>query len=107
MSNQYEKGDMVRISTSTAFTDSAGTAFDPATVTIRFQSPLAKTATSFTYPTDSEIVKDNTGEYHLDIDTDIEHAAGTWRYDIKGKDGSGNSRGADEGEFEVINPKIS
>lgn len=106
MSNQYNKGDIVRISTSTPFADSAGTAFDPATVTMRFQPPRAISPTSYTYPTDSEIVKVATGSYRLDVDTDIDHAYGTWRYDIKGKDGSGVSRGAHEGEFEVIKSKI-
>lgn len=100
MSNQYDKGDRVRIST--AFTDSDGTAFDPNTVTAKYLDPSSNT-TTYVYGTDAELVKDSTGNYHVDIYVD---EIGRWHYRFEGTDSSGNEQGADENYFEVIATKF-
>lgn len=72
MANKYDLGDLVRVSV--AFTNSAGTAIDPTAVLCQYKSP-AGTTTALTYGTDVALVKDSTGNYHVDIDCDEE---GTW-----------------------------
>ena len=95
MANEYDVGDAVRVSTSTAFTDSNSTAFDPDTITAKFKNPSG-TTTPYVYGTDAERVKDATGDYHFDINVT---AAGTWYYRIEGVTSGGDKRGADEGNF--------
>jgi hypothetical protein len=56
-----ERGDLFRISV--AFTNSGGTATDPTTVTFTVVEPDSA-VTSYVYP--ATIVKDSTGNYHLD-----------------------------------------
>jgi hypothetical protein len=67
--NSYDKGDVIRLSA--VFTNSAGTAIDPAVVLFSFINP-AGTQTTYTYGTDAELVKDSTGNYHVDVDADTE-----------------------------------
>lgn len=61
--NTYQKGDLVRISF--VFKNSAGAPIDPAVVKIAVKDPAGVT-TTYTYGTDSQLVKDSTGNYHLD-----------------------------------------
>lgn len=49
---------------SVAFTDSNGSAVDPTGVVFIAQAPDG-TQTTYTYGTDAELVKDSTGNYHV------------------------------------------
>jgi uncharacterized protein YfaS (alpha-2-macroglobulin family) len=59
----YDAGDVVPCSF--AVNNSAGTAADPTGLTFKIRSP-AGTVTTYTYGTDSQLVKDSTGRYHVD-----------------------------------------
>jgi uncharacterized protein YfaS (alpha-2-macroglobulin family) len=61
MATTGERGDLFRVSV--AFTNSAGAATDPTTVTFTVLEPDGMT-TSFIYP--ATVVKDSTGNYHCD-----------------------------------------
>lgn len=58
-------GDARRLSVT--FTDLAGTAADPDTVTLEVRAPDG-TLTSYVHGTDAEVVKDSTGNYHADLE---------------------------------------
>ena len=104
--NVYDKGDTVKIATSTAFQDADGTAVDPDVVTVTYEDP-AGNETSKSYPADAEVSHDGTGEFSLEIDTDIADGVGVWKYEFKGKTSDDVSRGMDDGQFKVRQPKIS
>jgi len=91
--NTYDKGDVVRVTG--AFTNAAGAAQDPSTVRFKFKDP-ANTVTTYTYPTDAQLVRDSTGNYHVDVDASI---SGEWDYRWEGSGAVGKSAG--EGKFEV------
>jgi len=95
--NSYDKGDLVRISA--AFTNSAGTAIDPTAVLCKFTDPSGNT-TTYTYNTDAELVKDSTGNYHVDIDAD---EAGLWYYRFYA---TGTGQSAAEDNFHVKTSKF-
>lgn len=97
MTNVYDKGDRVVISTSTVFQDDEGTAFDPDVVTFRVKEPNT-TAVAYIYGTDSEVEKVATGSYTCTIDVET---VGDWYYRIEGATSGGENRGADEGRFNV------
>lgn len=84
----YEKGDLVRCSA--AFTDIDGNYVDPSKVLFRFKDP-AGTTTTYTYGADAELVKDDTGRYHVDVDVDAE---GVWFYRFEST-GTGQAAGED------------
>lgn len=88
----YDKGDLVRVSG--AFANSSGTAIDPTVVRFSFTNP-GGTTTSYVYPTDVQLVKDSTGNYHVDIDA---ATVGTWLYRFYS---TGTGQAAAEGEFFV------
>jgi len=71
--NTYDVGDRIRLTA--AFT-SGGVAADPTTVTVRVKDPSGNTA-SYVYGTDLEVVKDGTGNYHMDVTID---EAGIWGF---------------------------
>lgn len=89
----YHLGDLVRISG--AWTNAAGAATDPGTVLAQYINP-AGSVTSLTYPSDAALVKDSTGNYHVDINA---NAVGTWYYRFYS---TGSGQGANEDYF-VIN----
>ena len=70
----YDQGALVRVTA--AFTNSADAAIDPDVVNLSFKNP-AGTVVTYVYVTDAELVKDSTGNYHVDIDA---ATAGTWYY---------------------------
>jgi hypothetical protein len=76
--NTHDIGDVVRCSG--AFTDSDGAAQDPGGVTFEFQDP-SENEVIYTYGTDAELVKDSTGNYHVDLTID---EAGYWYYRFNG-----------------------
>lgn len=92
MANTYDNGDLARCSA--AFTTSAGVATDPTTVRFSVRNP-AGTTTSYLYGTDSQLVKDSTGNYHVDIDA---NADGRWHYRFFS---TGSGQAAAEKSFRV------
>ncbi|MGD9879036.1 MAG: hypothetical protein AB7E70_20935 [Hyphomicrobiaceae bacterium] len=62
--NIYDKGDLVKLSTSPAFKDADGEAADPTAVTFRIMEPDG-TETTYVYGTDAELVKAGTGDYYV------------------------------------------
>jgi len=96
MANSYKLGGLVRVSG--AFTTSAGVAQDPTVVKCSVRSPLG-VVTTYTYGTDTEIMKDSTGNYHMDVSAP---AIGTYYYRWFS---TGTGQAADEGWFEVIDAR--
>lgn len=68
----FDKGDLVRCTG--AFTNLAGTAIDPSTVLFKTKNP-ADTVVTYTYPTSPELVKDSVGNYHVDVNANLD---GQW-----------------------------
>jgi hypothetical protein len=87
-----DKGDKVRCTGS--FTDKDGVAVDPTTVNFKFKKPGA-TPTVYVFGTDSQVVKDSVGNYHVDLNAD---QSGTWFYRFES---TGNEQAAGEAEFIV------
>jgi hypothetical protein len=88
----YDLGDLVRISA--AWTNTAGAATDPTAVFVQVKDPAGET-TLYTYGTDAALVKDSTGNYHVDVDANL---PGTWRYRFYS---TGTGQGAEEARFSV------
>ncbi len=91
------KGNEVRVAV--AFTNTAGTAVDPATVVFKYEDPAAN-VTTLTYPTDAVLVKDSTGNYHVDINCD---EAVMWHWEWRG---SGDNQATVEGNFAVTESRF-
>lgn len=94
--SDYIEGQLVRLSAS--FTDAAGAAADPDTVTFRHQpvSVSGSTVTTHTYPSGStDIVRDSTGEYHIDVSMD-DPGTHYWRWES-----TGDAQAADQGQLIV------
>lgn len=73
--NHYIPGNLVRLSAT--FTDnSTSTPVDPTNVYLRVRAP-GGTVTTYTYGVDAALVKDSTGNYHLDLDA---ATRGEWTY---------------------------
>ena len=86
--NAYVRGQLVRVAA--VFTNSAGTAVDPTTVTVRVRAPSGTVTTP-------AATKDSVGNYHVDIDANTE---GTWHYRFEG---TGSNQGASEHQFVIEN----
>ena len=67
MASKYDKGDLIRCSA--IFTDLDDAAIDPTTVLFSVTDPSGNTD-NYTYGVDAELVKDDTGEYHVNVDAD-------------------------------------
>jgi hypothetical protein len=94
----YLRGELVRVSV--AFTNNAGAAGDPTTVTLKYRPP-GGAIVPIVYPA-AGIVKDSTGNYHADIDTSS--AAGIWRYRWEG---TSPVQSAAEAQFTVIDSALN
>ena len=92
--NVYQKGDLVRVTGQ--FKDIAGTLIDPGTVKFKFTTP-AGVVTTYTYGVDGALIKDSTGNYHVDLSAG---EAGPWFYRWEN---TGAGQAAQEGEF-VVEP---
>ena len=92
--NVYQVGDKIRLSA--AFTDIDSAAQDPGGVQFKIRAPDG-TITTYIYSTDAELVKDSTGNYHVDY---LIATAGRYRYRFAGVT---TGQAADEGEFRVQN----
>lgn len=86
----HDIGDLVPLRA--AFTNAAGAAADPTNVTFKIRKPDG-TTTTYVHGTDSELVKDSVGNYHVDFPVTL---AGfyEWRYE-----GTGTVTAAIDGEF--------
>lgn len=91
---EYVVGNVVRCATT--FTDISGTAIDPTVVAFTYRVD-AGDPTVYTYPTDAQLVKDSTGNYHVDISADTE---GTYHWRFYS---TGTGKAAFEGRFAVTN----
>lgn len=91
--NTYVKGSLVRVSGT--FTDEAGAVLDPTAISVSVLKPGAVLPTVKTYGADSEVVKDATGQYHIDVNADT---SGVWRYRWQS---TGTGQAANESAFEV------
>jgi uncharacterized protein YfaS (alpha-2-macroglobulin family) len=87
----YQKGQTVKLSV--AFTNAAGAAANPTTVTCKVESP-AGAETTYTTPT---ITNPSTGSFQLIIVAD---QMGGWRYRWEGTTGSNVA--VDEGQFHCL-----
>lgn len=67
--NFYERGDTTRMTG--AFTDSTGAPANPTATSFSILTP-AGTTTTYVYPTDVQIVRDSTGNFHVDWPLAIE-----------------------------------
>lgn len=70
----YHVGDLVR--TTYVWTNAAGAAVDPTAVFVQYRDPSGN-VTTLEYGVDAALVKDSTGNYHVDINGD---EAGKWLY---------------------------
>jgi len=68
MTNEYDIGDLVR--SSAPFTDEDGAAADPTTVTVKYRLGTGA-ITTLVYGEDGALVKDSTGNYHVDIEATV------------------------------------
>lgn len=83
----YDIGDVAIVSV--AFTNQAGSAVDPATVLCRIKDPQG-VIVNYTYLTHAELVRDSTGNYHVDL---LLTKPGRWYARFEG---TGTNRGASE-----------
>jgi len=88
----YCVGDLLRVSAT--FTNSAGSEIDPTAVLFSFKDPSGN-KTSYTYGLHEQLVKDDTGDYHVDISMD---ESGKWYYRFYS---TGTGQAAEEGEFKI------
>ncbi len=89
----YPIGEVVQIATLFA-TD--GVAVDPAVVKFSYKPVALGTATTLTYGTDAALVKDSTGNYHVNLDTTSYGGQWQWRFFS-----TGTSQSAVAGSFYV------
>lgn len=92
MPGAYDKNDIVRCRAE--FRNTSDVLTDPTSVVFKFKNP-AGTITTYTYGTDVELVKENTGIYYVDIDID---SIGSWSYRFEG---SGSLKTASESKFTI------
>lgn len=92
----YSVGDLVRISA--AFTNAAGTVVDPTAVFAKYKDPSGIT-TALTYGAvgSEALVRDSTGNYHVDVNAD---ESGVWRYRFYS---TGSGQAANEEQF-IVEP---
>ena len=68
----FNLGQKIRVGYS--YTDQAGVAADPGAVFVVVREP-GSNVTTYQYGVDADVVKDDTGEYHIDLPLSI---AGIW-----------------------------
>ena len=91
--NTYDIGDVVRISA--GFTNASAAAADPTAVTVSYRNPSTGAVSELNYGVDAEVIKDSTGNYHMDITT-ANHGIYYYKWE-----GSGAVVATVEGFFEV------
>lgn len=90
-------GALVRCSA--VFTTAAGVAQDPGAVRFRAKDPSGG-VTEYVYGSDAELVKDSTGNYHVDVDAD---EPGTWYFRFAG---TVSGQASAEGMFRVDSSRV-
>lgn len=90
--SDFVLGEAVRVSAE--FRNAAGVVADPSAVLFKYRDPEG-TITPLVYGTDAALVKDSTGNYHVDIDANM---AGTWNWRFYA---TGTGQTANEGTFTV------
>ena len=101
MSDVINPGDVARVSTTSVFTNAAGTATDPDTVTFKvWQHGALASATSYVYGTDPEVTKAGTGDYYVDIPIPYALTSrGLWKVEVRGE---GTVDAVEQTEFNVV-----
>lgn len=94
MIDTFALGQDVRVTAVFTDPDNDDAAVDPDVVKLSFKDP-AETVTTWTYDSDTELVRDSAGNYHALIDAD---AAGIWYYRWWS---TGDGKAAKEGTFRV------
>lgn len=94
MANIYDVGDLVRLKATFTDPNNGDIPIDPGTVAVLYKNP-AGVVTKKVFGTDSEVVKDSTGVYHIDVDID---ADGQWKYRWES---TGVGQAAEEAEASV------
>ncbi len=89
--NTYRKGQKVRCVAGFAV---SGMPTDPTTVTAKVKKPSG-TVTTYVYGTDAALVKDSTGNYHIDVTSD-EKSEWNFRFE-----GTGTCAAVEEQAFNV------
>lgn len=88
----FDKGTSVR--TTVSFVDkTTGQPVDPATVRCLYKNSGGQT--TLTYGTDNAVVKDSTGNYHVDLNANV---VGQWWFRWES---TGANQGAYEDSFEI------
>jgi hypothetical protein len=90
--NCYDKGDVVVCDV--VFKDEDDVVADPTSVFFVFMTPSG-VQTTYIYGVDGELVKDSTGNYHVDVSADVE---GQYHYRFYS---TGTGQAAAEGQFLV------
>ena len=93
----YDIGDLVTCGAT--FATVAGVSTDPDVVNFGMRSPDG-TKTSYIYLTDAELIKDDTGDYHVDVTPLV---SGTWFYEFTGV---GTINATEEGKFFVRESRV-
>jgi hypothetical protein len=89
----FKKGETVRLELE--IKNDAGSFVDPSTgPVVKYKTPSGTTTTK-TYPSDTEVVRVETGSYYILVTAS---ESGTWAFQYSG---SGTNAGADEGKFKV------
>ena len=91
----HDVGDEVKVTAVFTDPDNGNAALDPTAVKFDFTTPAGLT-TTYIYGTNSELVKDSTGNYHVLIDA---ATSGIWTYRWYS---TGTGKAADDGRFDVI-----
>ena len=99
--NEYDVGDLVRVSV--VWTDDDSAAIDPDVVRFIYRT-ASDVKTTYLYLTDAELVKDSVGNYHVDVAAT--NSPGLWNYRFEGETSGGVAQGADEHEFKVTSSSV-
>lgn len=92
MPTAYDKGDVLRVQG--VYTNAAGTAIDPSVPMFSVKTP-AGTVTTYTYPTDAQLVRLSAGTYYLDVRFTL---SGYWTVRMHS---SGTGEASEEREYVV------
>lgn len=90
-------GDVIRIKANVI--NSANVAVDPNTVIFKILEPT-NTTTTYTFGVNAQLVKDNTGNYHVDWHVDV---SGIHIYNFRG---NGAANAAEEASFTSVPSKF-
>jgi hypothetical protein len=91
---EFDLGQLVCITA--YFRDSNGTLTDPTNVYFAMRAKAVGVTTTLTYGVDADLVKDATGTYHVDIDTN--ESGGRWEWNFYS---TGTGQAADHDYFQV------